>query len=127
MRKCNLKEALERFGDMMNDNPSSMPTESLMAAVIEFGPAGAAIRNGYGSRILAPNQIYDPIALNILECIIQISIKSRNALFARYVRRDLRTGKDKAELCDCKETTYKTRLQRGEKEINRLRNRSICI
>lgn len=127
MRKCNLKEALERFGDMMNDNPSSMPTESLMAAIMECGPAGAAIRNGYGPRILVPNHKHDPVALNILECITQISIKSKNALFARYVRRDLRTGKDKASLCECKEDTYKTRLKRGKREVNRLRDRAICV
>lgn len=127
MRKCNLKEALERFGDMMNDIPSSVHTKSLMAAIIECGPAGAAIRSGYGPKILIPEHKHDPVANNIYECIIQISIKSRNALFARYVRRDLRTGKDKAGLCECKEDTYKTRLKRGKREINRLRDRSICV
>jgi len=120
VRHNKFKAALELFGDMLNqeaDRLNSTP-DTMIAKVMEYGPNGAAIR---GEKSTTPLLYYrwEPDALLILQGLGNISMKSRNAIVAKHVYRNLRTDRDRAEECECQESTYRTRLKRGYRSLNK--------
>lgn len=121
MRKVRFNEALERFGDMLNQEADRLQTspDSLLAKIMEYGPDGAAIREDARSKVLMPRYRVDYAALNIGLNIESLPIKSKNAIIAAHVMRDLRTDRQRASRCGCEEVAFRKRLSRGRKELKR--------
>lgn len=119
MKKNRFKLALALYGDMINqemDTLSGSP-DSLLAKIMEYGVDGAAIRGPSCSKVLMPDYRIDPEALRIARCLFEMPLRSKNAIVARHVLRNLRTDRQRANLCECKEPTYRQRLSRGIKDL----------
>jgi DNA-directed RNA polymerase specialized sigma24 family protein len=121
MRKVSFREALELFGDMLNQEADRLQTspDSLLAKIMEYGPEGAAIREDYCSRVFMASYRVEPAALVIGYTLESLPIKSKNAIIAAHVMRDLRTDKQRALKCECSQEAFRQRLSRGRKELRR--------
>ena len=121
MRKIGFKEALERFGDMLNQEADRLQAsaDSIIAKIMEYGMEGAAIREDACSRVFMALYEVDPEALKIAYCLPEVSPEKRNAIIAAHVMRDLRTDRQRALKCECNIRTFQTRLYRGRKELKK--------
>ena len=119
MRKVLFKEALERFGDMLNQEADRLHTspDSLLAKIMEYGPVGASIRESASSKVLLPRYRIDIYALNIGYCLESLKDGQKNAIIATYVMRDLRTDRLRAIKCECNIGTFRMRLSRGRRDL----------
>lgn len=113
------REALEMFGDMLNQEADRLQTspDSILAKIMEYGPVGAAIREDARSKVFMALYRVEPAALKIAYCLPDIELEKRNAIIAAHVMRDLRTDRQRAQECNCNLRTFQTRLYRGRKEL----------
>lgn len=119
MKKISFREALELFGDMLNQEADRLQTspDSILAKIMEYGPDGAAIREDVRSKVFMALYKVEPAALAIGYSLETMADIYRNAIIAAHVMRDLRTDRQRAEKCNCNIRTYETRIYRGRKEL----------
>jgi hypothetical protein len=119
MKKNRFREDLDKYGDMLNkeiDGLQGSP-DSILAKIIEYGLDGAAIKGSASNRVPLFSYAIDPGALRIAKCIFDMPMRSKNAIVAKIVRRDLRTDRQRAKICECQEPTYRQRLSRGIRDL----------
>lgn len=121
MKKVSFREALELFGDMLNQEADRLQTspDSLLAKIMEYGPIGAAIREDAREKVYMAFYRVEPAALAIAYGLETMTDLYKNAIVAAHVMRDLRTDKQRALKCECSESAFKQRLCRGRKELKR--------